>query len=878
MTRKSKPLSLIQSYTWEFLLSILIVIAVIVAANLSPFYLNFDQIAYSMQQAIAIVGILGLGFMFVIILGEIDISLPAILAIGTILFARLSQSGVPLAIALPIVLASGLLAGVINGVLVVTFNVPSLAVTLGTMSAYRAIALLIGGNQGYAAEAFQPSYIWLGGYYLFNRFPVSLGLLLLLFIACWVVMHKTVFGRLLYAAGNNRIATRFSGHNVNAIVISAYAAAGALSGLAALVFVGQFESARADNASQMLLFVVACVVLGGFEITGGKGNVIGLLLSLLLIGTIQNGMGLANVPGPVQTLVIGLILIGALLLPVLIRRGTAVFRQHAFEDERQAETSAAPDQSIRQEQSGRANQEGARATDVPRLRLQGITKHFGGILALKDVSFDVMPGEIHALVGENGAGKSTLVKIITGIHAADSGEMLVDAVPAAFDSPMEARQSGVLAVYQDPKLFPNLDVAENIFMGVHPVTSLGTVDRKKMYTRAREVLKSLNVDLDLHAAVAGLSTAEMQFVEFARAMYDEGERFLILDEPTASLTPGETERLFETMRHLKARGTSILFISHRLEELEGLVDRITVLRDGRHVTTKPARELTQSEIVKLMVGRSLETLYGDDGAFAEGSVQDKAAQAEDTDNAVLRVEELGQFGVFDNISFSVYPGEVVGLAGLVGAGRSEIAQTLFGITPPSLGRVVVDGQLVSAQNPRHMLNHGVAYVPEDREQEGLINQLSILRNMVLPSVGTFSKFGIVDQRRERAVGEAYAQKLQVKSAGLDAPVSSLSGGNRQKVVLTKWLAMTPKLLILDEPTHGIDVGTKAQVHQMITELAAQGMGILMISSDLPEILRMSDRILVIADGRLAAEFSRNEATSEKIMMAAAIGKGGVLAE
>lgn len=328
-----KGLSLfIRRYTWETLLFILIIVAVIVASNLSSFYLDFDQIAYSMQQAIAIVGILGIGFMLVIVLGEIDISLPAILAIGTVLFARLSQSGVPLYVVLPLILVIGALAGAINGLLVVTFNLPSLAVTLGTMSAYRAIALLIGGYGGYAAEAFQPSYIWLGGEYFFDSLPVSLCLLLVLFIIFWFIMHKTIFGRLLYAVGNNRIATRFSGHNVKAVIVSTYALAGMLSGLAALVFVGQFESARADNASQLLLFVVACVVLGGFEITGGKGNVIGLAFSLLLIGTIQNGMGLANVPGPVQTLVIGLILIGALLIPVLVRSGITLFRKESFEE------------------------------------------------------------------------------------------------------------------------------------------------------------------------------------------------------------------------------------------------------------------------------------------------------------------------------------------------------------------------------------------------------------------------------------------------------------------------------------------------------------------------------------------------------------------
>ena len=314
----------LRRYSWEWILAVLLGGSVVTAVLLSPLYLAFDQITYSLQQSIAIVGVLGLGFMMVIILGEIDISLPAILAIGTVLLAKLSKVGAPIWGALPIIVVVGTIARMLNGFLVSTFNLPSLAVTLGTMYAYRGFALLIGGFEGYAADVFSPQYIWLGGGSLGGVFPCSLALLVLLFLILAFVMHRTVFGRLLYAVGNNRVATRFSGYSVRSIITSAYAVAGVLSAVAALVYVGQYESARADNASQLLLFVVACVVLGGFDIFGGKGNVVGLALSLLIIGTVQNGvMGLANVPGPVQTLVIGLILICALLIPVGMREFSA---------------------------------------------------------------------------------------------------------------------------------------------------------------------------------------------------------------------------------------------------------------------------------------------------------------------------------------------------------------------------------------------------------------------------------------------------------------------------------------------------------------------------------------------------------------------------
>jgi rhamnose transport system ATP-binding protein len=488
-----------------------------------------------------------------------------------------------------------------------------------------------------------------------------------------------------------------------------------------------------------------------------------------------------------------------------------------------------------------------------RLRLEGISKSFGGIRALEGVGFAVGVGAVHALLGENGAGKSTLVKILTGVFPPDSGVALLDGVPCRFRSPMEARQAGVVAVYQDPKVFPHLDVAENIFMGIHPVSVLGTVDRRRMYARARQLLADLGVELDPSSLVAGLSIGEIQLVEFARAMTKGMVRLLILDEPTAALTPAETDRLFGVIRRLRARGCSVIFISHRIEELAGLVDTVTVLRDGHHVATLPAAGLAQAEVVRLMVGR----------APGEAATRSRVIGAER-----LRVEKLGLAGRFDDISFALHAGEIVGLAGLVGAGRSEIAQTIFGVTRPSTGQVFINGRPVRIRRPRQMLLLGVAYVPEDRDQEGLITPLSITRNLVLPIQRRMAPAGVVRPKSERRLARSIAADLQIRAAGVDQPVASLSGGNRQKVVLGKWLGTNPSMLILDEPTHGIDVGAKAQVHEIIERLAADGMAILMISSDLPELLHLADRILVIVNGRISREFARADATQEAIMHAA----------
>lgn len=503
----------------------------------------------------------------------------------------------------------------------------------------------------------------------------------------------------------------------------------------------------------------------------------------------------------------------------------------------------------------------ASSNSSPALSAVGVSKSFGASRALSEVSLNVMGGRVHALVGENGAGKSTLVKIITGIVQADEGQIFIGSKAVRFATPMEARAGGVAAVYQDPKLFAHLEVAENIFMGAYPTSAVGTVDRRAMYARAESLLRQLGVEMDPRSLVAGLSVAELQFVEIARALSTDLQ-LLILDEPTSALTPAESERLFEIVRKLRSRGKSILFITHRLEEIEAIADDITVLRDGRHVGTRPAKELDRAAIVQMMVGRPIETLYA-------------ARKAGVRRADVLSVESLSLSGTFANVSFTVRAGEIVGMAGLVGAGRSEIAQSLCGITPPTGGRVFLNGRQVMPVSPRQMLKLGLAYLPEDRDGQGLIVAESIVNNITLPIVGRLARLGIVlDRAGERRVAMEAATTYGVKATSIEQRVASLSGGNRQKVAFAKWLATKPAALMLDEPTHGIDIGSKVQVHRIITQLADQGLAVLLISSDLPEILAMSDRILVIAEGSLVAEFSREEATQEAVMMAATHGARG----
>jgi rhamnose transport system ATP-binding protein len=494
------------------------------------------------------------------------------------------------------------------------------------------------------------------------------------------------------------------------------------------------------------------------------------------------------------------------------------------------------------------------ASAGPALQIVGVHKSYGATRVLTDINFEIGRGRVHALVGENGAGKSTLVKIITGVVQADAGAVMVDGAPVSFKAPVEARAAGISAVYQDPKLFPHLDIAENIFLGAYPRTTFRTVDRRGMYASATAALRQLGVDLDPRSLVAALSMAELQFVEIARALSTDVQ-LLILDEPTSPLTPAEAERLFRIVRRLREQGKSILLITHRLEEVEEIADDVTVLRDGRHIATRPASTFDRAAIVNLMVGRTIDHMFADRIAAPPGP-------------EVLRVEKLGLHGTFIDVSFSVRAGEIVGMAGLVGAGRSEIAQAIFGMKPPSAGEVFLKGAKVQPSSPGQMLDLGVAYLPEDRDGQGLIMAETVVDNVTLPIAGRLARFGVLAPARERRIAAEAVSTHRVRTSGIDQVVSSLSGGNRQKVAFARWLATAPAVLILDEPTHGVDVGSKAQIHQIIADLAGAGLAVLMISSDLPEVVAMSDRILVIAEGRLVREIGRDDATQESVMAAA----------
>jgi rhamnose transport system ATP-binding protein len=490
---------------------------------------------------------------------------------------------------------------------------------------------------------------------------------------------------------------------------------------------------------------------------------------------------------------------------------------------------------------------------APVLELKGVSKSFGAVVALRTADLALRAGSIHAVVGENGAGKSTLVKIMAGLYQRDTGTFEMDGKPVHFRSTAEAKAAGIAVIYQEPTLFPDLSVTENVFMGRQPVGRLGRIDKAAMRAEVVEVMGRLGVHIDPDRPTQGLSIADQQIIEIAKAI-SLNARVLIMDEPTAALSGVEVERLFTVARSLRDEGRALMFISHRFDEVFGLCDTVTVMRDGAYISTSAIADTTEAEIVRRMVGRDVTELF--------------PKQEAEIGRPLLEVNDLTMPGVFHDISFTVRSGEIVALAGLVGAGRSEVARAVFGVDPYETGSVSVDGNRLARRNPNAAMKLGVALVPEDRRKQGLVIDATVATNITDAIRPSLTKLGLVTTRRENAEARIWARKLEVKTAALDSVAGTLSGGNQQKVVLAKWLAANPKVLIIDEPTRGIDVGTKSEVHRMMSELAGMGLAILMISSELPEVLGMADRVLVMHEGRITADIPRAEATPETVMFAA----------
>ena len=491
------------------------------------------------------------------------------------------------------------------------------------------------------------------------------------------------------------------------------------------------------------------------------------------------------------------------------------------------------------------------------LRLTALRKSYGAVRALRGVSFDLRRGEVHALVGENGAGKSTLIKAITGAVAPDEGQIEIGGRVVAWMTPHDAAAAGIAAIYQQPALFPDLSVAENIALRVERGSAWRVLDWKQRRGRARTLLDRVGASIDPDRTVDSLSMPEQQIVEIAAALGADA-RIVIMDEPTASLGAREVASLFTAIAAMKAHGAGIIYISHRLDEIFAVADRVTVLRDGESVGTYDAAAVSRAELVRLMAGRQLAAEYGRASTHTDAAPAEKPAK--------LALERVGhRASRIRDVTLTLRSGEVLGLAGLVGSGRTELAEILFGVRPADAGTIQIDGQAVSIASPSGAIARGIAYVPEDRRRHGVVLEMSIAANTTLASLRSVAPRGLIDRQAEDTLASEFVTRLQIKASTVDAPVATLSGGNQQKVALARWLATRPSVLILDEPTQGVDVGAKAEIHRLIAELAAGGLAIVVISSELPELLAISDRIAVMHAGTVAGVVDRQDATQDAIL-------------
>ena len=491
-------------------------------------------------------------------------------------------------------------------------------------------------------------------------------------------------------------------------------------------------------------------------------------------------------------------------------------------------------------------------SETPALRLEHIVKTFPGVRALDDVSFAVMPGEVHALMGENGAGKSTLMKVLGGIYQPDGGQIVVEEKPVVMTSPLEAKAKGIVFIHQELSLAEELSVAENVYLGELPKKSFGRVDWDKLYARTDEILGKLKVGFNAKTIVGDLSIANQQMVEIARALTVEAKA-VIFDEPTASLTDAEKVVLFEVINDLTAQGVGIIYISHRMEEIFRITDRISVLRDGQYRGTLNTAETNEDEVTQLMIGRKLDLT--------------RNVSHHELGDVAIEVRDLSCGKLFQNVSFEVRRGEVVGFYGLVGAGRTEIAETLFGLREPTSGAILLDGEEVRINSPVDAIARGISLVPEDRKAQGLVLGMNCRNNMTLPQVDDLTAGPFMAEGSEVAIFDQYRDRLDIRTPGWKQTVGNLSGGNQQKIVIGKWLSMHPSVLIVDEPTRGIDVGSKSEIHNLVRELAAQGYAVIVISSEMPEVLHVSDRIIAMYSGRIVRTFTSDEVTEDNLIQA-----------
>ncbi len=831
------------------------VILFVLFSVMSDSFLSIGTMMNILRQN-AVYCIASLGMLLAMLTGGLDLSIGTTGALATILaamFLRDTQlAAVPAAaVAFLIIIVTGVVVGALNGALIGYLNISPFMTTLAMQFITSGAAMAISANNRIIVE--NKIVAWIGAanikFQLANgvmKLPVSLILVIVSIAAVYILIRCTKLGRNIYAVGGNRTAARCSGINANLIIFVTYVICAVLMCIAATVWIGRTSAATPSAGAGVEFTVLTCVIIGGCSLAGGVGTIGGTLLGVLLMALINSGLAMVNTPVYSTYWIQG----GLILISVFADMQFGHQRVHHVKDAHRV-----TGQQIRHNEDQVLQL--IKNDKQTCLELSHISKEFPGVKALDDVSLKIERGKVHAIMGENGAGKSTLMKVLTGVYSCDNGTVSINGLPIHVDNPTEAASYGISIIYQEFALVPLMSIAQNVFLGKEiPAKIRCFIDRKKMKTEAARQLAAVNMHMDTSIPVSECKVGQQQMIEIGKAI-GSNAWVVVMDEPTGAITEEEKNRLFGIIRDLKEKNVAIVYISHRMAEIFEIADEVTVLRDGQHVMTAPVSEVNEQMLIRAMVGRELSDIFN----------REKA----ELGDVVLDVKNLERKGVFAPISFQVRAGEVLGFSGLIGAGRTEIMRCLFGLDKFDRGEIYVNGKSVHVHTPQDAIHAGICMVSEDRRREGIIPPMSVKQNIVIPSLPSMSKGGFVSAKKESAVADEYISKLNIKTPTVDQLIRNLSGGNQQKVCLAKWLAVDPKIIIFDEPTRGIDVGAKAEIHKIIEQLAKQGMAIILISSELPEILGASDRIIVLYEGVKFGEYVADETVTQEVIMASASG-------
>lgn len=811
-------------------LLLFILVTVVVFVALRPGFLSIRGFL-DIGQQIAVTAVIAFAMTAVIVGRGIDISVGSTVAVSGIVGAQLLSVGLPGPLAIVATVLVGAAIGTVNGVLVGFLGVSPLMATLGTLAFGRGAALALSGASSIPVE--NTTMILAGGSYV-GPVPTSVVIALICMAAWMFLLGGTVYGRWVYAVGGNKAAAHASLVPARLVSMSTYMLVGAAAGLGAVITIGRVKSAQPLAGMGLEFAAITAVIVGGTKLSGGVGTIWGTALGAVLVGVINSGLLFLQVPQQAIYVVTGSLVILAVL--VTQRRELADLahrvRTNSVELHRRRKARAYFNEE-RQE-----------------LRVEEIGKNYPGVQALDSVTFALHAGEVVALTGENGAGKSTLVKILAGVEEPDTGTITLDGAPLRLRSAEESQAAGISVIHQHFSLVPDLTVTENLFLGRElTIPVLGGLRRQKMRSEARRIIDDLELPVDIDAPVAGLPVGQRQMVEVAKAMHSNAW-LVIMDEPTSALSNRERDLLYNLVHRLLARDVAVLYISHKMEEIFTLANRVVVLRDGQFVNESPITALDHSSLIAMMVGRQVDNVF----AHADTSPGD----------VLLEIDGVSDGNLLQEVSLTVRAGEVVALAGLMGSGRSEVLRCASGLSRYVKGSVRVIGKELPSGRMTAANRRGVAYVPEDRHHEGVVPAMSVQDNIILAWLRRHARRVHVPAREAAVVTGEQISQLSVRPPAPNQQVDLLSGGNQQKVVLGRWLATEPRVLLLDEPTRGVDVGSKAEIHELIAELKRQGIAVLMVSSELPEVIGVADRIVVMHDGYSVGELPRG-ATEEQVM-------------